>query len=513
MICSRSVPGSLPKPCSCRRSEPSRRNCLPRGIGQNKRMKFPLPDELARILTETPELRSAYLVGGCVRDWLWQRPLADLDIEVFGLGYDELTRALVRWGRPDLVGRSFGVVKLTVRPGITYDFSIPRRDSKVGPGHKGFAVQFDPAITPQEAASRRDFTINSLMFDPRRGEVLDFFGGQQDLRERILRHTSEAFQEDPLRVLRGMQFAARFDLQPAPETIELCRSMKTSYMELARERVRDEWFKWAGRSVVPSAGLRFLAETEWMEHFPEIEALRNTPQDPEWHPEGDVFIHACHCCDALARLPEWQGADNESRLVYMLAVLAHDFGKPATTHEAERDGWRRIVSPGHDEAGVPLAERFLERIHAPGGIKERVLPLVKHHLAHLNEITDRSVRRLARRLEPETIEGLCVVMTADHMGRPPKPAIAPEGVGMLRQKARELEVQASAPKAILQGRHLIELGMAPGKDFGPVLDEAFEAQLEGQFTDLTGALQWLEKSRFELSSEVRTNLRERLKGR
>lgn len=450
-----------------------------------------LPVELQKILSATPELAEAFLVGGCVRDALLGLPVKDFDVEVFGVSYERLAKALRRWGRVDFVGQSFGVVKLSTGSGLAYDFAIPRRDRKVAAGHKGFDVEFDADITPQEAASRRDFTLNALMFHPQRGEVLDFFGGQNDLRDRVLRHTSAAFAEDPLRVLRGMQFASRFNLSAAPETIALCRSIKASFRELAVERVGDEWFKWAAKSAVPSVGLRFLADTEWLEHFPELAALRGTPQDPEWHPEGDVFTHTAHCCDALVKLPQWQAADDASRIAWMLAVLAHDFGKPAVTHEALRDGRMRIVSPGHEQGGVEPALKFLERLHVPHAIRDRVPPLVANHLAHMQAINDRSVRRLAKRLEPETITGLCVIVTADHSGRPPKPPCVPEGVKALMAKAEELRVQDSAPKPILQGRHLITAGMKPGKEFKAILHEAFEAQLEGQFGDLEGAEKWL----------------------
>ena len=454
-------------------------------------MSVIVPPELARLLAEVPELSRAFLVGGCVRDALLGLAVKDFDVEVFGVSYERLAKALRQWGRVDFVGQSFGVVKLTTGSGLAYDFSIPRRDRKVAQGHKGFEVEFDASITPQEAASRRDFSINALMFDPRRNEVLDFFGGQTDLRDRVLRHTSGAFVEDPLRVLRGMQFASRFNLYAAPETIVLCRSIKASFGELAVERVGDEWFKWAAKSTVPSVGLRFLADTEWLEHFPELAALRGTPQDPEWHPEGDVFTHTGHCCDALVKLPDWQAADEASRIAWMLAVLAHDFGKPTATHEAMRDGRMRIVSPGHEQGGVEPALQFLERIHAPHAIRDRVPPLVANHLAHMQQVTDRGVRRLAKRLEPETILGLCVVVTADHSGRPPKPACVPEGAKALLAKAEELRLQTSAPKPILQGRHLIAAGMKPGKDFKAILDAAFEAQLEGQFGDLEEAKAWL----------------------
>ncbi len=458
-------------------------------------MSVTLPDELARVLAETPELNQAYLVGGGVRDGLLGIPVKDFDVEVFGIGYEELARVLARWGKIDLVGRSFGVVKLTMPNGEIHDFTVPRRDSKTAPGHKGFQVTFDPDITPQAAAARRDFTINSLMYDPRTGQVLDFFGGFDDLQHRILRHTSEAFVEDPLRVLRGMQLAARFNLTPAPETVALSRQIKSSYRELAVERVREEWFKWAAKGTAPSAGLKFLVATEWIEHFPELQALQGVPQDPAWHPEGDVFIHTGHCCDALVKLPEWRQADEETRIVLSLAELTHDFGKPPTTQQALRNGEWHIISPGHEEVGVGLAESFLERIRVPRAITERVLPLIRHHMAHVMTVTDRSVRRLSKRLEPETIENLCVVMTADSMGRPPRPPEVPEVVRELRARAAALQVQTSAPKPILMGRHLLQLGLTPGPEMGELLHAAYEAQLEGKFFDLDQALRWLAKQR------------------
>ncbi len=452
-----------------------------------------VPPELQPILSQTPELERAFLVGGCVRDALLGIPHKDFDIEVFGINYEKLVTALSRWGKTDLVGRSFGVVKLRVQD-FTFDFTIPRRDSKVAPGHKGFEITFDETISPQVAASRRDYTINALMFDPRENKILDFFGGKTDLENRILRHTSEAFVEDPLRVLRGMQFASRFNLRAAPETLELCRSIKNTFPELAVERVREEWFKWAEKSTVPSAGLRFLLESEWIDHFPELKRMHGTPQDPQWHPEGDVFTHTCHCCDALVKLPQWINTDTESRIVYSLAILLHDCGKPDTTHEEVREGRTRIVSPGHEAAGVDIADRFLNRIGTPSTLRDRVLPLIHNHMAHYDEISDRAVRRLAKRLAPETIEGLCTIMTADRLGRPPQPPKVPTTVVALLQKAHELEVQKSAPKPILLGRHLIELGMQPGPEFGKLLHEAYDAQLEGHFFDLAQAKKWLAQS-------------------
>lgn len=453
-------------------------------------MNESLPPDLSKVLNETAELSRAFLVGGCVRDALLQLPTTDYDIEVFGIGYEELARTLARWGKVDLVGRSFGVVKLTTRPGHTYDFSIPRRDSKTAPGHKGFEIKFEPGLTPKDAAARRDYTINALMFDPRERKILDFFGGESDLQNRILRHTSAAFPEDPLRVLRGMQFSARFNLTAAKETIELSRSIKSSYPELARERVREEWFKWAEKSTRPSRGLEFLQATEWIEHFPELNRMRGIPQDPEWHPEGDVWVHTLHCCDAMAELPEWRDSNVETRIVLMLAVLLHDTGKALTTTEALKRGEPRIVSPCHEDASGPLAESFLDRINAPHAIREHVVPLVVNHMAHFHQVSDRALRRLSKRLEPENIRSLVTLMTADSFGRPPLPRRVPENVIAIRDRAEALAIQEKPPEPILLGRHLLEFGFRPGPDLGRLLHEAYEAQLSGIIVDLLSALDW-----------------------
>jgi len=451
-----------------------------------------IPPTLSRLLWESPELAEAYLVGGCVRDRLLGLQTKDFDVEVFGLAFDRLASVLGRWGRVDVVGRSFGVAKLTVAAGETYDFSLPRRDSKVAPGHRGFEVTFDPDLEPRDAAARRDFTINALMWHVRRGVLLDFFGGEADLRAGRLRHTSAAFDEDPLRVLRGMQFAGRFRLTGSPETLALCRGIVSRHPELAVERIREEWFKWAERSAAPSAGLRWLRDSGWIAHYPELAALPGVPQDPEWHPEGDVWIHTLHCLDALVSLSDWQSADLSTRRLLSFAVLCHDFGKPSCTRTESRDGRLRVVSPGHEAAGGPFARAFLERIQAPEALVARVVPLVENHLAHLQEASARGVRRLATRLAPATLEQLMTLVTADAFGRPPNPRNEPPGLARLRDQARDLALASQAPRPILLGRHLLELGLTPGPVFRQLLDAAFDAQLDGAFGDLEGARGWLQ---------------------
>lgn len=451
--------------------------------------KLNLPDALGRILRETPELARSYLAGGCVRDALLGCAPKDFDVEVYGVSYEQLVAGLGRWGKTDLVGRSFGVVKLFLKDGVEYDFTLARRDSKTAAGHRGFTIEFDPDLSLEEATARRDFTINSLLYDPREERVIDLHRGQDDLRQKILRHTSAAFVEDPLRVLRGFQFAGRFNLRAAPETLELCQSIAGTLRELAKDRIWHEWRKWAIKSERPSLGLIFLRDCGWLAHYPEITALIGTRQDPRWHPEGDVFIHTSHCCDAMARLPEFLAADEDTAAVWMLATLAHDFGKATTTII---DG-EAVSSPGHESASVPLTETFLERIGAPLHLRERIMPLVLNHMFQTETVTDRSVRRLAQRMKPESVESLAVLMTADSMGRPPRPAEVPAMVHDLRAKAAELKVQEQAPKPIVLGRHLLARGMKAGPEFKEILDKAFEAQLDGEFLDLETGQEWLDQ--------------------
>jgi tRNA nucleotidyltransferase (CCA-adding enzyme) len=435
------------------------------------------------------------LVGGGVRDWLLGLPCQDFDLEVAGVDFETLHRALAPYGATDVVGRSFGVIKL--RHGQhEYDFSLPRRESKTGAGHRGFAIAPDPALTDADAASRRDFTINAIAYDPFSEAIIDPHGGRADLQARILRHTSDAFTEDPLRVLRAMQFSARFDFALAPETAALCRRIADSYNELPVERVWAEWEKWAAKAIKPSRGLTVLEETGWLRHFPEIAALRGCQQDPEWHPEGDVFTHTQCCLDALVALPTWSETATEGRKRLMLAVLAHDFGKPATTQYAERRGVMRWISPGHEAAGGPITATFLRRIGAPLEFDAPVAALVVNHLAHHHgqtAFTDTSVRRLARRLTPATIDELTAVMRADSNGRPP--LTSPETharIDELAARARILALESAAPKPLLLGRHLLALGHQAGPGFKAVLQTAFEAQLDGAFADEAGGVAWLQ---------------------
>lgn len=426
----------------------------------------------------------ALLVGGCVRDGLLGLPAKDIDMEVYGLRINEVEAALKPHFRLDTVGRAFGVLILK---GEDIDLALPRRESKIGPRHPDFKVEGDPSMTPKEAASRRDFTINAISCDPLTGEILDPYNGADDLEARRLRHVSAAFSEDPLRVLRGMQFVARFELAAAPETRELCSQLNPD--DLPAERLWEEWKKIILKGVSISSGLTFLQDCDWLQYFPELEALVGCEQEPRWHPEGDVWTHTLHCLDAYAA---HRIGDAWEDLVVGLAVLCHDFGKPATSYTDETG---RIRSPRHDVEGVPVARRFLERLTRQKKIFEEVLPLVEQHMRplalHRDGAGDSAVRRLAARVK--RVDRLTRVAHADKNGRPPiQPDSFPEGEWLLK-KTEELAIQDNAPKPILQGRHLIELDIKPGPHFGKILDRAYEAQLDGAFDNEDDGRDYLRK--------------------
>ncbi len=435
-----------------------------------------------------------YKVGGCVRDKQLGLPSKDVDVEVFGLSAGSLCDLLHIFGKVNMVGESFGVIKLTTETD-EFDFSLPRRENKTGRGYKGFQVEVDHTMTPKEAANRRDFTINA-MSEKMDGQLVDPFGGEQDLKNRVLRATSEHFSEDPLRVLRGFQFVSRFEMAAESRTIQMCRDLVNEADTLAAERVWVEWEKWATKGAVPSLGLKFLRDTNWLELYPELLHLVDVPQDPIWHPEGCAWTHTLHVCDEAARICDRENLEGEPRVTIILAALCHDLGKAMPEHggttNCEKGRW---VSPAHAEVGVPLARKFLERIGCLERIIEQVLPLVAEHMicSGGGEITDRVVRRLAMRLGKANVRQLMLVIEADHGGRPPLAKGLPAAAKDIAFIADRLVLEDGKPKPIVGGKHLLHRGFQPGPYFGQVIKQCFEAQLDGAFDDEVGAMNHLDE--------------------
>ncbi len=441
----------------------------------------------------------ALLVGGSVRDEVLGTASKDFDMEVYGLEPDAIENLAKKFGRVDAVGKAFGVLKVTVAKGIDLDLSLPRVDSKIGAGHRGFKIKVDPYMGINEAARRRDFTFNALMKDPLTGEIFDPFGGVKDLQSRILRVTdAERFKDDPLRVLRGAQFVGRFGLRVESASLEIMRGMVGALAELPKERVKEEWDKLLLKAVRPSMGLQLLFDLGVIEtYYPELAALKSTPQEFDWHPEGDVWVHTLMVADAAAVVIRGHGLEDDAARTVMYGALCHDLGKPMTTVEEEG----RLRAKGHEPEGEKPTRDFLERLGQPKRIVDAVIAIVKDHLwpstafraeQKGQRTSDGAIRRLAKRIAPATIEELICVSEADQQGRGPfldknhanqflLPAPYLPGP-WLSQRAQELGVDKALPRPIIQGRDLIALGFEPGISFHDIISLANTLRDDRNFT-------------------------------
>jgi len=442
------------------------------------------PTEFARAIAEGVRDRGgrALLVGGCVRDDILGRAPKDLDLEVFGIPASDLQGLLQQFGRVDLVGESFAVYKVG---GL--DVALPRRESKSGRGHKGFVIEGDPDLSYADAARRRDFTINAISRDPLTGELIDPFGGRADLDARRLRVVDPRFfGDDSLRVLRALQFAARFELSVDADTRDILRAIPLD--DLPAERVWGEIEKLLLQAARPSIGFALARDLDIVQRcWPELAALIDCPQEYEWHPEGDVWIHTLMVIDEARKRIE--GLDRGPAAAMMLGAVCHDLGKPAAT--AVIDG--RIRSPGHEEGGVAPATALLDRWNVQSldgyDVRRAVLGLVAHHLKPSafkkapTPVSDGAFRRLAQKVD---LELLARFAKADCHGRAGN--FDCSAMDWFLDRARALGVEHHPPAPLLLGRHLIELGVAPGPRMGEILRQVYEKQLDGEIQTLEQGL-------------------------
>jgi len=424
----------------------------------------------------------ALIVGGWVRDRLMGRESKDIDIEVFGVPAERLRQLLESFGRVEMVGESFQVYKTG-----DIDVSLPRRESKSGRGHRGFDVTGDPTMSLPDAARRRDFTINAIAWDPLTDEYLDPYEGRADIARRLLRVVDPStFGDDSLRVLRALQFAARFDFALEDATRTLCGRIPLD--DLPAERVWGEFEKLLLASR-PSVGLRLAMELGVVQKlFPELQALSGCPQEPAWHPEGDVWVHNLQVIDqARQRIDD---LERPQQMAVMLGAVCHDLGKPATT--ALIDG--RIRSLDHEEQGVAPTLTFLDRlnVHAMNGydVRGQVVGLVAQHLKPgawykvKSDVGDGAFRRLAHKVD---LELLARVAKADCLGREPGHFDC-TAMDWFLERARALGVEHRPPAPILLGRHVLALGLAAGPRVGEILKAVYEQQMDGRVTTLDEAI-------------------------
>lgn len=443
--------------------------------------KIKIPKILENILKDLQELGAIpILVGGCVRDYFLNKEIKDFDIEIFNFDSLELLEiSLKKFGNVKLVGKSFGVLTLKVE-GYDFDFALPRIEKKVGNSHTDFEVITNSNLSFEEAAIRRDFTINAIGYDYFKDEFIDPFNGIDDLKNRTLKHIDEkTFVEDSLRVYRAVQFAARFEFNLDENTKELCKKIVLSdeLSYLPKERIYEEFKKLFLKSNKPSIGFELLRELRLLKYFKELEALINCEQEPEYHPEGDVWIHTLMCLDELAKILEKEKIEDEYKKLYLFyAVLCHDFGKPFCTKEING----KITSYKHESLGIEPTISFLEKLTNEKKFIEIVCSLVKNHIIpfqlYLSHSSEKAVKRLSLKVN---IEDLCLVCLADCLGRDIEDKCkCYDAINWLNEKANELEIHNEPIKQLVLGRDLIALGYKPSKEFKEILEFAFDLQID-----------------------------------
>jgi len=417
------------------------------------------------------------VVGGWLRDQLRGEPSKDLDVEIFGLPPDRISRLLEGFGSIGRVGQQFPVWRLRHQ---ALDIGYPREA----------ALDYVPKRPEsleqafRAAAKHRDLTVNAIGWDPLTEHWIDPFCGIADLEARRLRAVdSTHFGCDPLRGLRVARLHASLEARVDDATVDLCRGLELS--EVAVERVATELRRILVEPRRPSRAFEFLSRAELLEVFPLVAALRGVPQDPHWHPEGDVFIHTCLVIDCARQIGAGQGA--REREILQWAALAHDFGKPATTtREADR-----VRSVGHERVGAALARDWLIELRISKSIVNAVEILVMHHLAPAQFASQgargKAYRRLARAL---AVAGMSAVeleriARADHLGRTTEDARAGRfdaGEAFLAAAAAE-EVAAGVRPDVVSAQILMDRGLPPGPALGRALARAREIQDERGWRD------------------------------
>ena len=431
------------------------------------------PDLPRRLLSIAGEIREAggraFLVGGWVRDALLGKDCRDYDVEVYDLTQDELVPILKKYGRTNLVGKAFGVIHLAMK-GLSLDFSFPRTESKVGYGHRGFVVHTDEKLSFKEAALRRDFTINAMGMELPELTLCDPYGGIDDLKKGLLRHVGPAFVEDSLRILRGVQFASRFALRLAPETVELCKTL--SLEDLSIERLFEEFKKWLLKPGKPSLGLLAFLDIRLNEFFPEVLPLRGS-----WEDLGEMLDNM----EGLRRSFVNVSADAAGEAVGDAKCA------PLSDDQVMEFAFATFLS-GSPETSL----KFLERITNESHLVKNV-PLLLNAYSELDFaiVSDApALRRMAVKLGGLKLLSLLVKATPRKYYAA---AGAPEFPEQLWQAAADLDLLNAAPQPFLMGKMLMDLGFKPGKQMGETIKQSFELQLDGKIKNAEEAIEWVRR--------------------
>jgi len=420
-----------------------------------------------RIAAEVDRIGGAvYYVGGYVRDALLHRDNKDIDIEVHGVLPRQLEAVLDSLGERLEMGESFGIYGLK---GYTLDISMPRKAETAGQG-RCFEKLVDPFVGTRSAAMRRDFTMNAMMQNVLTGEMVDHFGGREDLEAGIIRHVDDqTFSEDPLRVLRAAQFAARFGFEVAQETLEFCSRLDIS--QIARERIEGELKKALLKSPKPSVFFETLRRMKQLScWFPELAALIGVEQNPRYHAEGDVYTHTMMVLDEATAFKERV----QDPLALMLSAVTHDFGKAICTEMI--DGV--IHAYKHETEGLPVVQAFLERFTGDQKLIDQVMNLTELHMKPIVQIKAGSSVKSMNKMFDQAIdqEALIAIALADDLGRFPR-RTEMDFDGRLHQSLAVYREYMARPHVM--GRDLVAAGLKPGPEFSELLAYAHKLRLAG----------------------------------
>ncbi len=410
---------------------------------------------------------TAYYVGGYVRDLIRGAENKDVDIEIHGICSDKLEEILDCIGKRMEIGQSFGIYALK---NCNLDIALPRKEECMGRGHRNFDIFTDPFIGTENAAKRRDFTMNSIMKNVLTGEITDHFGGVKDIENKVIRHINDqTFSEDSLRVLRAAQFAARFGFEVADETEKLCREI--SLCDLSKERVCDELKKALLKAPKPSVFFEYLRKFKRLgEWFVELENLIGVRQNPKYHPEGDVWTHTMITLDNAAKYRNRVS----NPFSFMLSALCHDMGKPMCTKEIDSV----IHSYGHEKEGVPVAEKFVKRLTDEKSVLKYVLNMTENHMRPYTLAANKSSVKATNKMFDVFVEPVDAIYFS----------LSDKG---LRKDSEELQnikrfllerydLYAETMRApYVTGKDLINAGIAPGKKFKTALSHAHKLRLAG----------------------------------
>jgi len=413
----------------------------------------------------------AYFAGGCVRDHQLGREPKDYDIATSATP-EEVLRL---FPGSNEVGAHFGVV-IARHAGELVEIATFRTDGSYKDGRRPESVEFS---TAEKDAERRDFTINGLFEDPESGEIIDHVGGLADLKARLLRaigDPSARFSEDALRLLRAVRFSTALDFPIEEKTYEAIRQHAGLLAKISPERIRDEF----SRIITCQnrrQGVELLVETGLMHHIiPEVYALIGCDQPPEWHPEGDVYIHTRIMLEML---------EPDSPLELCLAVLLHDIAKPPTRTIDEDTG--RIRFNGHDALGAEMAADILTRLKYPNAVIHAVVPMVARHMQFMN-VQKMRVARLKHFMAEPTFP---MEMELHRVDCGSSNGFT-DNYEFLQAKGEEFSAQPLIPQRLVTGQDLIARGMNPGPRFRQLLESIETEQLEGRILDREGALNYLD---------------------